>query len=129
MSRKAKTAKSSSQHRQSRVLPAEFKLRVVQEAMRGSPHAMVGRVFGVSTAAVSKWLRQFRKHGVPGLENRRNGRNKASPSPAKTAPRERVVALRKENEDWGTRRIRDVLRRCVSTSLRQPAREFTVAIL
>jgi transposase InsO family protein len=93
------------------VLPADFKLRVVQEAMRGTPHEMVARVFGVSTAAVSKWNTLFRRHGMPGLENKGRGKAKGSATPAKTVARERVVALRQENEAWGTRRIRDVLKR------------------
>jgi transposase InsO family protein len=90
-------------------VPAELKLRAVQERLHGTPQRDVARAFGVSEAAVTKWLGQFRKDGADGLLGRRGGQRK---KPARSEPaRERVVALKQKNEGWGTRRIRDVLKR------------------
>ena len=93
-----------------RLVSVEVKRRVVEERLRGTRQDDVARAFGVSTAAVTKWVKQFREHGAAGLEPRVRKR-RADTKPVQTPQRTRVVALRKEHEDWGTRRIRDVLRR------------------
>lgn len=93
-----------------REVPVEVKLRVVEERMRGTRQEDVARAFGVSVAAVTKWLTQYRKDGRAGLEPAKRGKAK-TPTPKRTAKRERVVALKREHETWGTRKIRDVLAR------------------
>src|SRR5262245_22274013 len=92
-----------------REVPVEMKLRAVQERLRGTPQRDVAKAFGVSEAAVTKWLSQFRQDGAEGLMGRRGGQPKRPSRP--TPQRERIVELKKSHEDWGTRRIRDVLRR------------------
>jgi transposase InsO family protein len=92
-----------------REITFEYKLLVVQERMRGTPADEVARVFAVSKAAVDKWSTAFRKHGPSALRSKRSGpRPKRPPNPV---IREHVVALKREHEPWGTRRIRDVLAR------------------
>jgi transposase len=87
----------------------EYKLLVVQERMRNTPPDEVARAFGVSKAAVDKWTAAFRKHGPSALRSKRSGpRAKRAADPV---IREQVVALKREHEPWGTRRIRDVLAR------------------
>jgi transposase InsO family protein len=88
----------------------EVKLRVVEERMRGTRQEDVARAFGVSVAAVTKWLSQYRKLGRAGLEPAKRGGKRGS-ARKRQAPRERVVALKREHETWGTRKIRDVLAR------------------
>ena len=68
------------------------------------------KAFGVSNAAIGKWLRAFRKGGPAALESGRGKGNKARKKP-NTVKRDHVVALKQENKDWGSRRIRDVLAR------------------
>jgi transposase InsO family protein len=93
-----------------REVPIDVKVRVVEERLRGTPQEDVARAFGVSGAAVSKWLSQFRARGRAGLEPVKRG-SKPTPKAGRTVQRERVVALKREHETWGTRRIRDVLER------------------
>ena len=90
--------------------PAAYKLAVVEARLRGVDEADVASAFGVSGAAVAKWLKRYRDEGPIGLESRRSG---ARPTRKTSNPvkRERVVTLKKEHEAWGTRRIRDVLAR------------------
>src|SRR5258708_1619267 len=97
------------QGRGGREVAAEYKLLVVQERMKGSPLDEVAKAFGVSGAAVQKGTMAFRKGGQAALESKRSGpRPKRGPNPV---IRDQVVALKREHEFWGTRRIRDVLAR------------------
>jgi len=96
-----------------REVATEYKLLVVQARMKGTPQKDVAAAFGVSAAAVQKWTTAFRRHGPTALDSGRRTRGgKPGLRPLKSAPvKERVVALKREHEDWGTRRIRDVMRR------------------
>jgi transposase InsO family protein len=96
-----------------RELATAYKLLVVKERMRGTPEKDVAAVFGVSMAAVQKWTTAFRRHGPSALESKRTGRGgKPGLRPLRTSPvQEKVIALKREHEEWGTRRIRDVLAR------------------
>jgi transposase InsO family protein len=93
-----------------------YKLLVVQERMRGTPEKEVAAAFGVSMAAVQKWTTAFRRHGPAALGSKRGGRGgKTGLRPLKrTVVEQQVVALKREHETWGTRRIRDVLARFAS---------------
>jgi transposase InsO family protein len=95
-----------------RDVASQYKLLVVQERLKGTPEKDVANAFGVSAAAVQKWTTAFRKHGPSALTSRRGGRTglRALGS-ANADTREHVVALKREHETWGTRRIRDVLKR------------------
>jgi transposase InsO family protein len=85
-------------------------LAAVQERLRGTKQEDVAKAFGVSGAAVAKWTKAFRDHGPAGLESRRS-ENRGRPKTTNTVKQEQVVALKREHETWGTRRIRDVLAR------------------
>ncbi len=91
-------------------LPVAYKLAAVQERLRGTTESDVAKAFGVSGAAVGKWTRAFRAHGPSGLESRRS-KPKTPKKKASDVKREQVLALKKDHEEWGTRRIRDVLAR------------------
>jgi len=96
-----------------REIATAYKLLVVQERLKGTPVKEVAEAFGVSEAAVQKWTLAFRKHGPTALESGRGKRRgKTGLRPLRTSPiREAVVEVKREHEDWGTRRIRDVLAR------------------
>ena len=91
-------------------LPAAYKLAAVQERLRGTDETSVSKAFGVSPAAVAKWVRAFRDGGPSALESKR-GRANAERKKPNAVKQERVVALKQQHADWGTRRIRDVLAR------------------
>jgi transposase InsO family protein len=96
--------------RTGRELPVEYKLAAVQERLRGTREDDVAKAFGIAKGTITKWVQQFRDHGPDGLKSRRaevNGRKRKTNS----VVRDEVVALKKKNEHWGTRRIRDVLER------------------
>lgn len=107
MSKKKKTGAGG------REVAAAYKLLVVQERMKGTPEKEVAAAFGVSAAAVQKWTTAFRRHGPAALDSRRSKRSgKPGLRPLKSGVvQQQVVALKREHETWGTRRIRDVLAR------------------
>ena len=98
------------QPRIGRELPAAYKLAAVQERLRGTRQEDVAKAFGVSGAAIAKWTKAFRDQGPAGLESgrARNGGRTKTPNAVK---QQQVVALKREHDNWGTRRIRDVLAR------------------
>jgi len=90
----------------------EVRWKIVREALdSGATHAEVARVFGISTATIAEWLKRYREGGVEALRP-------LPPYPvnkarkARAEPKRRAVAdARREHPEWGTRRIRDELRR------------------
>ncbi len=91
-------------------LPAAYKLAAVQERLRGTDWDDVAKAFGVSRAAVVKWVKAFRDGGPSALESKR-GKTNSQRKKSNTVKREQVVALKQQHADWGTRRIRDVMAR------------------
>ncbi len=93
----------------------EVRLRMVREVLRGASQLDVATAFGVSGATVQKFMALYRSGGVEALRPRISGAAALAVERAaarRSEPRHRaVVELRKEHEDWGTRRIRDVLAR------------------
>src|SRR5687767_9685196 len=89
----------------------DVRLRIVREVLRGAKQADVAMAFGVSVAAVQKYLGLFRDRGVEGLRRKLAGA--AAASVAKAASRglsssvkERVIEARREHGEWGPERIR-----------------------
>jgi transposase InsO family protein len=94
-----------------REVATAYKLLVVQERMKGASMEDVAAAFGVSVAAVQKWTNAFRRHGPSALESKRGRSGKVGLRKLRGVKEEQVVALKKKNETWGTRRISDVLAR------------------
>ena len=86
-------------------LPAEYKLAAVQERMRGTSETDVAQAFGVSKAALAKWMRLFRDGGPSALESRRQttGGKRVAPNAVK---QEQVVALKQEQRNPGPGSVR-----------------------
>src|SRR3989442_1483980 len=90
--------------------PLELKLQVLQQLNAGASVSDVCRAFGLAVTTVALWRRAYAQGGYEALFPK-------TPGPAKTnesAPdprREAVIALKKANPEYGTRRIRDVLKR------------------
>jgi transposase len=54
-------------------VPLEVRLKIVQAVKRGGKHADVAMAFGVSMAAVAKYVALFEAGGVEGLKPRLHG--------------------------------------------------------
>ena len=94
-------------------VPYDVRVRIVREVLRGGHQLDVALAFGVSQAAVQKYLGLYRKGGLDALRlagGAAGGRPRKG-SVATATRRQAVVETREEHPDWGTRRIRDVLAR------------------
>ena len=95
----------------------DVRRRAIEEVEAGSSHADVARALGVSTASLGMWVKAYELAGDAGLEapaSTVRGRGRQSKPKGGTAAKKRadaVVATKKANPDFGTRRIRDLLRR------------------
>src|SRR6266446_9994098 len=90
--------------------PLELKLQVLQQLNAGASVTDVCRAFGLAVATVALWRRAYAQGGYEALFPKTPGPakvNEAAPDPR----REAVIALKKANPEYGTRRIRDVLKR------------------
>ena len=89
--------------------PAEFRLKVVRLFMEeGYSAFLLSEQFGISTHSVSRWANAYRRGGVQGLEPKPRpvGNTRVPPE-----VRERMVAVKKANPEYGPRRIAHVLKR------------------
>jgi transposase InsO family protein len=89
--------------------PAEFRLKVVRLFMEeGYSASLLSEQFGISKHSISRWASAYRRGGVQGLEPkpRPGGNTRVAPE-----VRERMVAVKTANPEYGPRRIADVLKR------------------
>src|SRR2546425_1197051 len=90
--------------------PLELKVQVLQEVNAGTPVTEVCRAFGLALTTVNLWRQAYAKGGYEALFPKKHGppvRAKDGEDPR----REAVLALKKAHPEYGTRRIRDVLKR------------------
>ena len=111
--RKKKRQREEKAPKRRGTVPYEVRIRIVQAVLRGMKQADVAVGFGISVAAVQKFLRMFEAGGAEALRPGRYGVSdvvEEEPS-ERPAPQREAIALKEEHPDWGTRRIRDVLAR------------------
>ncbi len=86
----------------------EVKLLAIEALGSGLSANEVGELVGVGPVTIHKWHKDYAEGGVQGLCRKASSigvRNQCS------VLEEKIVALRRENPDYGVRRIRDNLRR------------------
>ena len=87
----------------------EQRLELVKLAIQpGSKISWLSKRFGISRRVCYKWIKRFKLQGVEGLKDLSR---KPHSSPHKTSPglEKKVLKLRKENPEWGGRKIRVLL--------------------
>src|SRR5712664_1250092 len=90
--------------------PLELKLQVLQQLKAGAGVSDVCRAFGLAVTTVALWRQAYAQGGYEALFPKVPGPAKRQPE-ADDPRREAVLALRKAHPEYGTRRIRDVLKR------------------
>ena len=101
-----KKAKKGSKHKR---YSFEFKSRAVSLYLEeGYPAKFVADEMGMSDALLYKWASRYRAYGDEGLrdQNRSGIRGRSSPG-----IKERIIDLKQQNPDFGSRRISDILKR------------------
>lgn len=95
-----------------RVYPVELRWRVVREAVEGDVSlSELERVFGVSAHTIQEWVRRYHHGGIDALVPLPSYPMSRARAAGAQAKRDAVAATRREHPEWGTRRIRDELRR------------------
>jgi transposase InsO family protein len=87
-----------------------LKLKVLQELNAGTAVADVSRAFGLALTTIALWRRAYATGGYEALFPKKAGRT-AQGKGADDPRREAVLAMKKAHPEYGTRRIRDVLKR------------------
>src|ERR1051325_4871804 len=90
--------------------PLELKLQALQELNAGTPAGEICRAFGLAYTTLALWRKAYAEGGYEALFPRRPGRTKHTEK-VDDPRREAVLALKRAHPEYGTRRIRDVLRR------------------
>ena len=111
MTKKKRSGKSPAGRGTRSPVPFEERVRIVREVLRGSGQVDVAMAFGISHAAVQKYMSLYRRGGMEALRSRYEERAASPPVKAPSPRRKAVVEARTEHPEWGTRRIRDVLAR------------------
>jgi transposase InsO family protein len=90
--------------------PPEFRLRVLREVLEEkTPQSEVARIYGISAAAIYKWLKAFKRAGEGGLTPAKRGPGR--PPSVPDARRIAVVEAKQQHPELGTQKIADLLRR------------------
>ena len=106
---KVKGKRKVSPPKKRKTFSGEGRLRLVKLHVEdGIPRGTICQEAGICQTSLARWIRQYRKGGVKGLENRRASKHRAGLSPA---VKERIVAIKKAQPESGVRRISDLLRR------------------
>ena len=87
----------------------EERLKAVKlQLEEGFTQQMIAQEMGISSAAVAKWVHQYRLHGEEGLKDKGNG----GPRPRLAEPvRNKILELKKEEPSRGIKRISQLLKR------------------
>jgi len=88
----------------------ELKLQVLQQLNAGAAVSDVCRAFGLAVTTVALWRRTYAQGGYEALFPKMPGPVRCEGA-AVDPRREAVIALKQANPEYGTRRIRDLLKR------------------
>ena len=89
----------------------EQRLELVRGAMQpGANISELCRRFGVSRRICYKWVRRFNELGMAGLMDQ-SRKPHVSPNQTPKAVEEKIIAHRRENPEWGARKINILLKR------------------
>ena len=90
--------------------PPEFRLRVLREVIDAkTPVGEIARIYGISSSAISKWMRALKHGGETALTPAKRGPGR--PPSVPDARRTAVVETKRQYPELGTQRISDLLRR------------------
>ena len=84
--------------------PFELKLRAVKLYLEeGYSSVMIAEELGISNATVFEWAKRYRKDGEQGLRPRYPGTRRTAK--VSSAAKSKAIELKKENPEYGSRRI------------------------
>jgi transposase len=83
---------------------------VIQATHQGANITELSKRYGISRRVCYKWLKRYRRYGQEGLADQSR---RPATSPLQTRPliEQQVITLRKQNPEWGARKLRAILQR------------------
>ena len=88
-----------------------MRLKIVRMHLdEGHDLSFLSRETGVSASSIANWVKSFKAQGEAGLENRPRG-SKPKTLTERAPVREAIVDLKRDNPDYGVKRISQFLRR------------------
>lgn len=70
----------------------------------------LARIYGISRPTTDKWIARYEAHGAQGLEEQSRAPH-GHPNQTPEAMRVRIVAEKLKHQDWGPKKVMDLLRR------------------
>jgi transposase InsO family protein len=82
----------------------------IQAARQGANITELSKRYGISRRVCYKWLERYRRYGQEGLADQ-SRRPITSPLRTSSVIEQQVITLRKQNPEWGARKLRAILQR------------------
>ena len=83
---------------------------VIQAAQQGANITELSKRYGISRRVCYKWIDRYKRYGQEGLSDQ-SKRPLTSPLKTSVDVEQQVVTLRRENPEWGARKLRAILQR------------------
>jgi transposase InsO family protein len=89
--------------------PFEFRVRTVRMHLEeGYPTSLITAEMGITGETLHQWVKRYQQYGEAGLQNRRRGSKRPRLS---GKIKDKIIALKRSNPGFGSRRISDMLKR------------------
>jgi len=89
--------------------PVEFRVRAVRMQLEeGYPAPLIASEMGITDETLRQWVKRYQQYGEAGLQNQRRGSKRPRLS---GRVKDKIIALKRSNPGYGSRRISDVLKR------------------
>jgi len=89
--------------------PFEFRVQAVRMQLEeGYPASLITSEMGISNETLNQWVKRYQQCGEAGLQNQRRGSKRPRLS---GKIKDKIIALKRSNPGFGSRRISDVLKR------------------
>jgi transposase InsO family protein len=89
--------------------PFEFRVQAVRMQLEeGYPASLITSEMGISNETLNQWVKRYQQYGEAGLQNQRRGSKRPRLS---GRVKDKIIALKRSNPGYGSRRISDVLKR------------------
>ena len=89
--------------------PFEYRVQAVRmQVEEGYPAPLIASEMGITEETLRQWVKRYQQYGEAGLQNQKRGSKRPRLS---GRVKDKIIALKRSNPGYGSRRISDVLKR------------------
>ena len=89
--------------------PFEYRVQAVRMQLEeGYPAPLIASEMGITDETLRQWVKRYQQYGEAGLQNQKRGSKRPRLS---GRVKDKIIALKRSNPGYGSRRISDVLKR------------------